>query len=343
MPLPMMLNHINIWAHRGRRRLGRGGHGHAHRRDAGRLAPAVRQRHRRQEPEPHLRHPHAPRPRGHGRLADAQVQRAAVDDAAGIPELPRAHRRHRPRGARRRRGLLPPRRLDRCGDRELPRALRQLRQAHPCAARQLPAHQRRRGAAHRRARLEGHRRHRPFARTCLPVLPRAEAADQRRPGAAAHLVQRVGAPDRARRRPDARLDGVAGQAQARGARRRAGAAGAQRMLPRPACAAGLPGRVAAARHRAAEQVAERTETRHRRLRRAVRARHRRRRHRPAEPGHRRKPGLPELPDAPRRGAAHDRRATAWPGTRPSDSRSPAHGHFASPPKRPPSATRCAPS
>jgi glyoxylase-like metal-dependent hydrolase (beta-lactamase superfamily II) len=42
--------------------------------------------------------------------------------------------------------------------------------------------------------LAGHRGPRPFARTCLPVLPRAEAADLRRPGAAAHLVQRLGHP-----------------------------------------------------------------------------------------------------------------------------------------------------
>ena len=74
-------------------------------------------------------------------------------------------------------GLLPPRRLERRGHRELPRALRQLRQAHPRAARQLPAHRRRRGAAHRRARLARHRRHRPFARARLPVLPGPEAAD----------------------------------------------------------------------------------------------------------------------------------------------------------------------
>jgi glyoxylase-like metal-dependent hydrolase (beta-lactamase superfamily II) len=53
----------------------------------------------------------------------------------------------------------------------------------------------------------GHRRQRPFAGTCLPVLPRAEAADLGRPGAAAHLVERVGQPHGARRRPAGRLDG----------------------------------------------------------------------------------------------------------------------------------------
>ena len=41
-------------------------------------------------------------------------------------------------------------------------------------------------------------------------------------------------PDRTRRRSDEQLAGIARQAPARGARRRAGAAGAQRVLPRPA-------------------------------------------------------------------------------------------------------------
>ena len=114
---------------------------------------------------------------------------------------------------------------------------------------------------------------------CL-YCPELKLLISRRPGAAAHLVQRLGAPDRARRRPDARLDDVAGQAQARGARRRAGAAGAQRVLPRPACAARLPGaRRRSARIARLQQIAGRAEARDRRVRRAVRARHRRRRHR----------------------------------------------------------------
>ena len=48
--------------------------------------------------------------------------------------------------------------------------------------------------ADRRARVARHRRQRPFARACVPVLRRAEAADLGRPGAAAHLVERVGLP-----------------------------------------------------------------------------------------------------------------------------------------------------
>ncbi len=41
-----------------------------------------------------------------------------VDDPARVPELPRPRRRHRARGARRRRPLLPPRRLERRRHRE---------------------------------------------------------------------------------------------------------------------------------------------------------------------------------------------------------------------------------
>ena len=56
------------------------------------------------------------------------------------------------------------------------------------------------GAQH----LARHRRQRPFARARLPVLPGPEGADLGRPDPAADLVERVGAPDRARRRSDER-------------------------------------------------------------------------------------------------------------------------------------------
>ena len=234
MPLPYALDHINLWAARRRRRLGDRRHRRAQRGNGARLARGVRQRARRAPADARLRHPHASRPRRHGRLADAQVRRQAVDDAARVPDLPRHGVRHRPRGAGRRDRVLPPRRLGRTRDRDLPRPLRQLRQAHPRPARQLPAAARRRGAAHRREHLAGRRRQRPLARARLPALPRPEGPDLRRPDPAADLVERLGPSDRAGRRSDERLAGLAGQAQARDARRRAGAAGAQRVLPRPA-------------------------------------------------------------------------------------------------------------
>ena len=62
--------------------------------------------------------------------------------------------------------------------------------------------------AHRRARVARDRRQRPLARARLPAQRRAEAADLGRPGAAAHLVERVGVPHRARGRPAGRLDRV---------------------------------------------------------------------------------------------------------------------------------------
>ena len=236
MPLPYALNHINLWALDDGDGWAIVDTGVRNEETVARLARAVRQRARRAPADARLRHPHAPRPRRHGRLADAQVRHPPVDDAARVPDLPRDGLRHRPRGAGRRDRVLSPRRLGRGGDRDLPRPLRQLRQAHPRAARQLPADARRRRAAHRRAHLARRRRQRPLARARLPVLPGAEGADLGRPDPAAHLVERLGPSDRARRRSDERLAGLAGQAQARGSRRRAGAAGAQRVLPRPACA-----------------------------------------------------------------------------------------------------------
>ncbi len=62
--------------------------------------------------------------------------------------------------------------------------------------------QRRRGRPHRRARLARGRRPRPLARARLPLLPRPEAVRLGRPGAAADLVEHLGVPDRAGRRPD---------------------------------------------------------------------------------------------------------------------------------------------
>ena len=160
-----------------------------------------------------VRHPHASRPRRHGRLADAQVRRAAVDDAARIPHLP--HRWWPTPAARRRTTACAStaRRLGRRGDRELPRALRRLRQARSTRCPTASAA----CATATRSRIGGHdwrvdRRQRPFARARLPVLRRTEAAHLRRPGAAAHLVQRVGVPDRARGRSAGRLDRLAGQA-----------------------------------------------------------------------------------------------------------------------------------
>jgi hypothetical protein len=108
MPLPYALNHINLWAiaDAGRRTSGWAIVDTGTRTEDAALA--VWRDLRRASPrrvhgaDARLRHPHAPRPCRHGRLADAQVRRAAVDDAAGIPELPRDGRRHRPRGAARR-------------------------------------------------------------------------------------------------------------------------------------------------------------------------------------------------------------------------------------------------
>ena len=96
-----------------------------------------------------------------------------------------------------------------------------------------------------RPRLARRRRQRPFARARLLLLPRAQAADLGRPGAAADLVERLGPSARARRQSDGRLVRVARQAQARGAGRRPGPAGAQRVLSRPARAARLSRGVAA--------------------------------------------------------------------------------------------------
>ena len=152
MPLPYALNHINLWAIDDGDGWAIVDTGVRNEETVARLARAVRQRARRASADARVRHPHAPRPCRHGRLADAQVRRAPVDDAARVPDLPRHGVRHRPRGAGRRDRVLSPRRLGRSGDRDLPRALRQLRQAHPRPARQLPAPARRRGAADRRAR-----------------------------------------------------------------------------------------------------------------------------------------------------------------------------------------------
>ena len=103
MPLPFALNHINLWAIDDGDGWAMVDTGVRTEETVARLARAVRQRARRAAADARLRHPHASRPRRHGRLADAQVRRAAVDDAAGVPDLPRHGVRHRPRGARRRR------------------------------------------------------------------------------------------------------------------------------------------------------------------------------------------------------------------------------------------------
>ena len=147
------------------------------------------------------------------RLADAQVRRAPVDDAARVPELPRDGVRHRPRGAAdaiefyRRAGWSAGtirRYRARFGNfgkhiHTLPTAT-----AGCTTARNS-----------RSARTAGRdRRQRPLARARLPALRRTRRADLRRPGPAAHLVQRLGLPDRARRQPDAAVARL-GHAQAR--------------------------------------------------------------------------------------------------------------------------------
>ena len=55
-----------------------------------------------------------------------------------------------------------------------------------------------RRGADRRARLARGDRLRPFARTCLPGRRSGQADDRRRPGAAAHHLQRLAQPERAR-------------------------------------------------------------------------------------------------------------------------------------------------
>ena len=87
--------------------------------------------------------------------------------------------------------------------------LRRLRQSRLESAGRLQAHRRRRRDRDRRPAVARHHRQRPLPRACLPVAGRAEALHLRRPGAAAHLLQRLGVSHRARRRSAHRLDQLA--------------------------------------------------------------------------------------------------------------------------------------
>ena len=122
------------------------------------------------------------------RVADAQVRRAPVDDAARYLNC-RARWCPTPAaGAADAIDLLPPRRLDR-------RMRPSVRASATSASHTLPtatAGCRPRAVRDQRAPLSACRRQRPLARARLPALRRARRADLRRPGPAAHLVQRLG-------------------------------------------------------------------------------------------------------------------------------------------------------
>ena len=155
MPLPYALNHINLWVARRRRRLGDRRHRRAHRRDAAvwrelfATRPTARPLTR-----VFVTHMHP----DHVGMAGWLTRKFGV--RLWMTRLEyltcRVHGvRHRPRGAATTRSRFYRRAgWSDAGDRDLPRALRQLRQAHPCAARQLPAPARRRGIA-RSARTPG--------------------------------------------------------------------------------------------------------------------------------------------------------------------------------------------
>jgi len=83
------------------------------------------------------------------------------------------------------------------------RARQFLRAERGPAAHRLSPHPAWRHHPHRRARMAGDHRLRPFARACLPRLSGVEAADLRRPGAAAHHDQCLRAFRGAGRRPAA--------------------------------------------------------------------------------------------------------------------------------------------
>jgi hypothetical protein len=193
MPLPYTLNHINLWALDDGDGWALVDTGCPHRRSRTRLARALCPGARCTWPDPGDRHPHAPRPRRHGRLADAQVRRAAVDDAAGIPDCramvsdtgreapPDALRFYRRAGW----GEPPSRTTARASATSASTSTRCPTASGGCATATTCTI-----GAHRWRVIVGSG-HSP-EHACL--LPRPEAADLRRPGAAAHLVERVGHP-----------------------------------------------------------------------------------------------------------------------------------------------------
>ena len=205
--------------------------------------------------------------------------------------------------------VLPPRRLGRGGDRDLPRALRQLRQAHPRAARQLPPPARRRGAAHRRARRGASSSAaaiRPSTPACTaPTLKLLISGDQVLPRISSNVSVYPIEPD-----ADPMADWLASLAKLK-------REVPDDVLVLPAhneCFRGLHARIDALA-RGQERALER-------LRRIARPSRGARstssarcspapigesRRAAARHGHRREPRVPELPDAPRRGAARDRR------------------------------------
>ena len=144
---------------------------------------------------------------------------------------------------------------------------------------------------------------------CL-YCPELKRADLRRPGAAAHHLERVGVPDRAGCEPAQRVARIARRHRRARPGRRAGAALAQRAVPRPARAP----RRAHRRPRAAPGTRARGARTPRRavdvfavlFRRPVGWQH-------AQHGHRREHRAPELPDRPGPGHARelDRAASVW--------------------------------
>ena len=153
------------------------------------------------------RHAFPPRPYGpRAMAADALPGGRTLDEPFGVALVAFRLRRARTQHG----GDAPLLAAQRHGDIDRGRHARArqfLRPERGPASHRLPPHPARRPHLHRRARVAGDHRLRPFAGACLPRLPRVEAADLRRPGAAAHHDQRVRAFRRTRRRPAAALPG----------------------------------------------------------------------------------------------------------------------------------------
>ena len=302
MPLPMAgLNHINVWA-----LADDGGWTLV---DTGMQTPqtaaALAERFRRPAAgrpggTGHL-HAHASRSHRHGRLADPPARLPAVDHAARVRDLPHAGGRHRARGAAGRAcaSIAPPAGMRRRSS--IPGALRRLRQGGVRAAGQLPARHRRRGAA-RSASISGARWSGAATRpnTCACTAPELEvliSGDQVLPRISSNVSVFPTEPD-----ADPLSEWLESLAAIRRARagRRAGAALAQRAVPRSARAprrAHRRPRAAPARrctscspHRSARSMCSR----------AV-SPPRRRGH--AQHGHRREHRAPQLPDRAAAGGA----------------------------------------
>ena len=229
---------------------------------------------RRRAGRPRHRHPHASRPHRHGRLDHPQVRLPAVDHPAGIPDVPHAGRRHRPRGARGRPAVLSRRRLGRRTPRQLHHPLRRLRQG---ACTRCPTATGAWSTASdstiggRDWRVVVGSGHSP-EHACLycPELKLMISGDQVLPRISSNVSVFPTEPD-----GDPLDDWLTSLARIKThrARRRAGAAGAQRSVPRPA----RPPRPADRRPRARRwsglsALLGRAEAGDRRLRRAVQAR-----------------------------------------------------------------------